>query len=216
MEHSDMVNVSKTNLFPTSIYEFGSEMNEDQHKIMIDYISDKFENKYRNVRTGAGAPFGLFQSDDDLHTKQEFEYLANFVHAISSNIFVQEGYEYQKVEITQMWANLQDDASIHPPHTHANSIHSGVYYLVADKETSGTQFFDPRGQCKVMVPRREKYMVQNSNMFQVHAETGRGVVFPSWLQHWVPTNTGRRITISWNVIMRGEYGEAHTLQNANI
>jgi len=211
-----MVNVAKTNLFPTSIYEFDSEMTKQQMDIMIEYIADKFENKYRNSRTGADSTFGLFQTDDDLHNRPQFEYLSKFVHAISSNIFVQEGYEYQKVEITQMWANLQDDSSIHPPHTHANSVHSGVFYLVADEQTSGTQFFDPRGQCKVMVPKREKYMVQNSNMFQVHAKTGHGVVFPSWLQHWVPTNAGRRITISWNVIMRGEYGEAHTLQNANI
>ena len=53
-------------------------------------------------------------------------------------------------------------------------------------------------------------------MFQVHSKTGHGVVFPSWLQHWVPSNKGERITISWNVIMRGKYGEDHTLQNADI
>jgi len=216
MEHSDMVNVSKTNLFPTSIYEFESEVTDQQHKDMIDYIADKFENKYKNVQTGEDAPFGLYQGDDNLHLKPEFKYLTDFVHAISSNIFVQEGYEYQKVEVTQMWANLQNDGSIHPPHTHANSIHSGIYYLKASEKTSGTQFFDPRGQCKVLVPRKDKYLIQNSNMFQVHSKTGHGVVFPSWLQHWVPSNKGERITISWNVIMRGEYGEAHTLQNANI
>ena len=211
-----MVNVAKTNLFPTSIYEFESEITDQQHKDMIDYISDKFENKYKDVRTGEGLPFGLYQGDDDLHTKPEFKYLTDFAHALSSNIFVQEGFEYQKVEVTQMWANLQDDGSIHPPHTHANSVHSGVYYLKASEKTAGTQFFDPRGQSKVLVPRKEKFLIQNSNMFQVSSKTGHGVVFPSWLQHWVPSNEGERITISWNVIMRGEYGEPGTLQNANI
>ena len=211
-----MVDVAKTNLFPTSIYEFDSQIGDQIHKNMIDYISDKFENKYKNVQTGEDAPFGLYQGDDNLHTQPEFKYFTDLVHAISSNIFVQEGYEYQKVEITQMWANLQTDGSIHPPHTHANSVYSGAYYLKASEKTSGTQFFDPRGQCKVLVPRKEKYIMQNSNMFQVHSKTGHGVIFPSWLQHWVPTNEGERITISWNVIMRGEYGEAHTLQNAHI
>ena len=211
-----MVDVAKTNLFPTSIYEFDSQIGDQIHKNMIDYISDKFENKYKNVQTGEDAPFGLYQGDDNLHTQPEFKYFTDLVHAISSNIFVQEGYEYQKVEITQMWANLQTDGSIHPPHTHANSVHSGAYYLKASEKASGTQFFDPRGQCKVLVPRKEKYMIQNSNMFQVNSKTGHGVVFPSWLQHWVPTNEEERITISWNVIMRGEYGEAHTLQNAHI
>ena len=211
-----MVNVAKTNLFPTSIYEFDSEISSQQHDIMIDYISDKFENKYKNVQTGEDALFGLYQGDDNLHLKPEFKYLTEFVHAISSNIFVQEGYEYQKVEITQMWANLQNDGSIHPPHTHANSIHSGIYYLKASEKTSGTQFFDPRGQCKVLVPRKDKFLIQNSNMFQVNSKTGHGVVFPSWLQHWVPPTQSERLSVSWNVLLRGEYGDAGTFQNAYI
>ena len=44
MEHSDMVNVTKTNLFPTSIYEFDAEITEQQRQVMLDYIQDKFEN----------------------------------------------------------------------------------------------------------------------------------------------------------------------------
>ena len=145
-----MVNVTKTNLFPTSIYEFDAEITEQQRQVMLNYIQDKFENKYIDVKSGEGLPFGLYQGDDDLQTKPEFKPLTDFVHALSSNIFVQEGYEYQKVEVTQMWANLQEDGSIHPPHTHANSLHSGVYYLKASEKTSGTQFFDPRRQCKVL------------------------------------------------------------------
>ena len=216
MECSYVVDVKKTNLFPTSIYEFDAEITEEQNQVMLDYVEDKFANKYMNVQTGEGLPFGLYQGEDDLHTKLEFKPLTDFALALSSNVFVQEGYEYQKVEITQMWANKQVDGSIHPPHTHANSVHSAVYYLKATEKTSGTQFFDPRGQCKVFVPRREKYLMQNSNMFQVHSEPGHGCLFPSWLQHWVPTNEDERITISWNAIMRGEYGEAHTLQNVHI
>ena len=46
MEHSDMVNVTKTNLFPTSIYEFDAEITEQQRQVMLNYIQDKFENKY--------------------------------------------------------------------------------------------------------------------------------------------------------------------------
>ena len=72
MEHSDMVNVTKTNLFPTSIYEFDAEITEQQRQVMLDYIQDKFENKYIDVKSGEGLPFGLYQGDDDLQTKPEF------------------------------------------------------------------------------------------------------------------------------------------------
>ena len=43
-----------------------------------------------------------------------------------------------------------------------------------------------------------------------------GLIFPSWLQHWVPTSNGERISISWNILIKGHYGEPHTLQNAYI
>ena len=211
-----MVNVNKINLFPTTIYSFKTEITNEQNEEMIDYIYDKFENKYIDVETNKGLPFGLEQGKDNLHREPCFTPLVEFVKAISSNIFVQEGYLSQEVEITQMWANKQENGSIHPPHTHANSLHSGIYYLKASDKTSGTQFFEPRPQVKVFVPRREKYLIQNSHMYQINSETGHGVVFPSWLQHWVSPNTDERITISWNVILRGEYGEENTLQNAYI
>ena len=68
-----MVNVTKTNLFPTSIYEFDAEITEQQRQTMLDYIQDKFENKNIDVKSGEGLPFGLYQGDDDLQTKPEFK-----------------------------------------------------------------------------------------------------------------------------------------------
>ena len=42
------------------------------------------------------------------------------------------------------------------------------------------------------------------------------MVFPAWLQHWVPETRDERISIAWNILVRGEYGEPNTLQNATI
>ena len=66
------------------------------------------------------------------------------------------GYEKQKIEITQMWANQQNDGSHHPPHTHGNSILSGIYYIKATDNSSGTQFFDPKIQAHRFKPRRKE------------------------------------------------------------
>jgi uncharacterized protein (TIGR02466 family) len=211
-----MADVKKINLFPTTIYSYKSEITDAENKLMLDYIYGKFDNKYKDVRTGEGLPFGLEQGEDNLHFVDAFQPLVKFAEALSYNIFKEEGYLHQDVEITQMWANKQEDGSIHPPHTHANSLHSGIYYIRASENTAGTQFFEPRAQVKCLVPRREKYIIQNSHMYQVHSVAGEGVVFPSWLQHWVPPNKDERITISWNIIVRGEYGEANTLQNARF
>ena len=36
------------------------------------------------------------------------------------------------------------------------------------------------------------------------------------MQHWVPTTSDTRISISWNIILRGHYGGHLNLQNANL
>ena len=43
-----------------------------------------------------------------------------------------------------------------------------------------------------------------------------GLIFPAWLMHFVPPVVSSRISISWNVLLRGKYGEPNTLQNAHI
>ena len=53
-------------------------------------------------------------------------------------------------------------------------------------------------------------------MLQFASATGMGFIFPSWLMHWVPSTKDERISISWNILARGDYGEPDTLQNAHI
>ena len=213
MEHSFMVDV-KVNpqpLWPTMVYSFESLKSVlQEHEKMIVDIRDDFKV------TNKGNTFGLFQGRDDLQNLPSFKEFSTFIGQLSAKIFIEEGYENQKIQITNMWANKQGDGSIHPPHSHANSLLSGVYYIKATDKSSGTQFFDPRAQAKTFKPRREKWTINNSSMYEISAITGTGVIFPSWLLHWTPPNTNERISISWNILVRGNYGEPGTLQNANI
>ena len=219
MEHSDMANVKieRTKLWPTNIYCFNTDVSILQHhdKMETDLKVDLKQN-YTEIESGKEVGFNLYQGRDNLQNLESFKPFTEFVKNICGGIFNQEGYEKQEIEVTQMWANLQVDGGVHPPHTPANSLLSGVYYLRATDDTAGTQFFDPRAQAKVLKPRRANANMENSGVWQVPSATGTGVIFPSWLQHWVPSNTDERITLSWNTIVRGEYGEPGTLQNANI
>ena len=69
-----------------------------------------------------------------------------------------------------------------------------------------------------MRPRKKDKLGNNLNADQMSfdSQTGYGVIFPSWLQHWVPQTKEERISIAWNIIVRGDYGEAGDLQNAHI
>ena len=166
MEHSDMANVKieRTKLWPTNIYCFNTDVSILQHhdKMETDLKVDLKQN-YTEIESGKEVGFNLYQGRDNLQNLESFKPFTEFVKNICGGIFNQEGYEKQEIEVTQMWANLQVDGGVHPPHTHANSLLSGVYYLRATDDTAGTQFFDPRVQAKVLKPKRA-----NVNLSLIH------------------------------------------------
>ncbi len=193
MEHSSMADVKTYKCFPTSIHEV---------KLNIDYLDKKQMLQYVQLKG----------KDDDLHRMSFFRPLADKVLEYSKKILKDGGYKFDKIEITNMWGNLLSEGQSHAPHTHSNNILSGVYYL---QSGSPIQFFDPRPAATILKPRNTPNW-DNSGMIQFDSVEDIALFFPSWLMHWVPSTSKERASIAWNIIVRGEYGEPHTLQNAYI
>ena len=198
------VEVKEHLLFPTIIHEFDLGLDRYEESNMINYIEQGRED------------VDLYQTCDDLHVLSFFSTFRDNILSINKTILTSLGYEYEGLTITNMWGNIMRGGANHPPHTHSNNFLSGVYYLKAEGDTAPIQFFDPRVQSGVLVPRRKTNNKYNSSMMQFNSVTGKGFIFPSWLQHWVPPTEDERISVSWNIIVRGEYGEDNTLQNAHI
>ena len=193
-----MVDVVQHKLFPTIVSEFEYNMSSDEHGIVLK------ELRLSKTRM-------IVQTQDDLHKK-----LPSFkrkVFEVTEKICRESKYRYDTLEVTGMWANMLKKGDSHPPHTHSNNVFSGVYYL---EDGAPIQFFDPRPQASVLHPNLEYTTFDNSSMVQFNSQKGMGLIFPSWLQHWVPTTEKDRISISWNIILRGDYGQPHTLQNSHI
>ena len=193
-----MVDVIPHKIFPTVVSEFKHDMSSEEHGIVLKEI--------RSSKTN-----GILQTKDDLHKK-----LPSFktkVFETTEKICRESKYLYDTLEITGMWANMLKKGDSHPPHTHSNNVFSGVYYL---ENGAPIQFFDPRPQASVLHPNLEYTTFDNSSMMQFDSQKGIGLIFPSWLQHWVPTTQKDRISISWNIILRGDYGQPNTLQNSSI
>ena len=197
-----MDNVKTHECFPTLIHEFKLDLEHDK---MLDYVHDTGESRGQ-----------IHQTQDDLHKQQAFKPLVDELTLIHDSIIRKLEYEYDKIEITNMWSNHLYSGDSHPPHTHSNNLLSGVYYLYCGVNTAPIQFFDPRTQASILVPRRKNNNWHNSSMLQFNSVNGSGFIFPSWLQHWVPATHHERISLSWNVLVRGYYGEPKTFQNAHI
>jgi uncharacterized protein (TIGR02466 family) len=206
MEYSIMVDVNlkidEYAAFPTMIYKFESDL-FDEHLKMIEYI----KNQPMTME-------GMIQTKDNLFKLEEFKSLVEIVQNITANILKNLKYDgYKNIEITSMWGNHMNEGRAHPPHTHSNNFLSGVYYIESSKDSSPIQFFDPKPQANILKPAGAATW-QNSSMLQFESIVGTGLIFPSWLQHWVPPTSSERTSISWNCILRGDYGSREEYQYA--
>ena len=186
------------NCFPTVITQFSLNI---EHGPMISWRPTPIMKR-------------ILLSTDQLHEDEVFKPLVDGILKTTTSILKKQQYQYDKIEITGMWTNTLNSGEAHSPHTHSNNFLSGVYYLKAGN-TSPIQFFDPRPAANVLQPRNTPNVI-NSSMVQFNSVEGVGYVFPSWLSHWVPPTKEQRISVSWNVLLRGHYGEQGTLQNAYI
>ena len=123
---------------------------------------------------------------------------------------------YTQVEITETWGNVLEEHQDHPIHTHSNHVFSGVFYLTTGNPTV---FMDPRpaADCLSLVTK------DNSNDFYGGTITSAAVpnnliLFPSWLSHMVHVNKTNvvRKSISFNIILRGKYGNADSRQEVML
>ena len=196
-----MVDVVQHKLFPTIVSEFEYNMSSDEHGIVLK------ELRLSKTRM-------IVQTQDDLHKK-----LPSFkrkVFEVTEKICRESKYRYDTLEVTGMWANMLKKGDSHPPHTHSNNVFSGVWYPCENVNTSRIHFIDPRPQANQLTPKRKKPNMNNGGVLRFNSNKDTMYMFPAWLMHWVPPTPNKRISISFNVILRGEYGEENTLQNANI
>jgi uncharacterized protein (TIGR02466 family) len=200
-----MADVKHWDLFPTKVFETKFVAKDD----IINYIN---ANQMKN-----DAPYFAHQSvNNNLQKVNVFKPLVKKVHKVTEEMCKIYQYEYKKIDITSMWINISQQGQAHPPHTHSNNVFSGVWYPCNNTDTSNIQFLDPRPQVGVLEPKRKKMDTNNSGIIWFASDKDTMFMFPSWLMHWVPPTPVTRTSISFNVILRGEYGEENTLQNANI
>ena len=153
----------------------------------------------------------------NLHKQKEFKFFADLIILTSKRIIEQLDYKVEDITITDMWANVLKDTEHHPMHTHSNNFLSGTYYLQSDQKAS-IVFHDPRPAADVIVPRKKETTLNNSSLLSYASKQNRAVIFPSWLPHWVQQNksNNNRISIAWNMQVKGQVGEHHEFQSANF
>lgn len=118
------------------------------------------------------------------------------------------------IEITEMWGNILKPGEDHKYHNHPNNIYSGIFYLTGGEPTI---FVDPRGSNNMFFLDHDPNRFVD-NMVIVEPVPNTLIMFNSWLSHYVGVNKTLedRKTISFNVILRGNYGMPNSLSEVRI
>ena len=158
-----------------------------------------------------------WQSIADLHKMIIYDTLTDKILEYSKNVFDKLELKYDSFKITDMWSNVLKPGETHRPHTHSNNMLSGVYYVDA-VETSGIIFTDPRPQAGVIQPDVNKQILDNASVVKYDSATNRMILFPSWLQHYVPVNetNKNRISVAFNIMFKGLVGSSTEYQSAEF
>jgi len=114
----------------------------------------------------------------------------------------------ERVEITDLWANVSWGNHFHRLHAHPNNFLSGVYYAQIPPGAGSIAFRDPRPQTQILAPAVSELTPVNRVHYPIQAEEGKLLLFPSWLEHVVQANNcnSERISFAFNVTLRGEIG----------
>ena len=148
------------------------------------------------------APGSNWQTQQDLHKRPAFAEFVKLVETAARGVarFLQ--VDQYPMAITGCWANVNPPGAYHRMHHHPNNYLSGVYYVAVPDSGSRIEFQDPRPQASMVMPKPREYTRLTANGADAKAQAGRMLIFPAWLKHTVPTNTGKadRISLSFNLM----------------
>ena len=140
------------------------------------------------------------------------EFIEDCVKEYTDKIFVTD----QELNVTQSWANRTKIGQEHHYHDHPNSILSGVFFL---KSGSPIKFLNNRYHSFQLEHKKNvnSYNQYNQNVYEFSSEPRILILFPSYLTHYVPVNTGGdRYSLSFNTFPSGSFGSTTGLTYVNL
>tara|TARA_S200000501_G_C20537267_1_gene618449 strand:- start:67 stop:687 length:621 start_codon:yes stop_codon:yes gene_type:complete len=203
-----MVKKTRQELFPTAVTLFDNILEPEYIDSMLSDIL--------HTSTQIGRKEN-WQSNHDplLHKSPKYKELGKKVLELSKMYLDDLLFEFEEHYITGMWSNILKTNETHSPHTHSNNLVSGVFYLQTNEDSPAITFLDPRPQTSVLQPQATKFTRENSTMYYYPAKVNRMILFPSWLEHYVPKNNTslNRVSIAFNVMLKGQVGRPDNFQS---
>lgn len=183
-------------MFPTAFGEFKLDFTDGEIYNLIHSV--EWQNHFQGY-----SELPMYQiTKQNLHEDINFKLLSDKVLECARAFCNQVGYKPHDLYITSMWMNKFETGQTIGPHTHTNSLLSGVYYMNSIPEQGGTDFFNPVSKMRntISVSRDESMFL--TDRVTSSAEPNKMVLWPSYVEHRSQKNSTNkpRYTLSFNIL----------------
>ena len=190
-------------IFPNPIHvSWASNVKEFDH-IQKDFQRTYYDlvekNKFDNQHFGGNTVLlsdGEF--NENLLDKYKLNTFKSFLSQSIEDFLKQLGFPIiPGYRITASWMTLNKKGLFSPPHTHAYSDLSGVYYFKTTGDDGSIFFENPN---PLQVAGLITHMIDDRLYFK--PEEGKLILFPGWLRHGVDFNKtdSDRVSVSFNIV----------------
>jgi uncharacterized protein (TIGR02466 family) len=175
-----------TNIFSSFVYDINLNLN---NKEIIKIAKEELKNPYNHNQVN---------SPNNINFKPLIDEITNHVKIVSRKLGFK---EETSVICVESWININHAKEITKPHQHPKTEIVAVYYPLADK-VSAIEFLNPYQQLQYIIKNKKikNWNEYNSFTFKIIPTSGKLLIFPGWLLHYVINdgNDNERISIAYN------------------
>lgn len=139
------------------------------------------------------------------------------------DIYIKNVVQYDhEFYITHVWGTKTEQHGYHHPHSHANSLFSGVIYLKVPGNSSKITLLHRscirEGFSNFLGFKTSQYNTFNSETWTFDVKEGDIIIFPSWLTHEVSVHQhpGTRYVIGFNTWVKGTIAQEDPVRVMNF
>jgi uncharacterized protein (TIGR02466 family) len=182
-------------LFPTCVMIF--DLNEVNMSALKDIILSKQTYDHRLVIDNGRSSFGK----ENILDEPELLNLKNIILSSIKKYSLINGLAGQ-LAISNSWFNIMGPDGYIDLHRHEGSTLSGALYIDAPNGSSNLIFSSPLKPFRMsQIFNTEPNNIFNEGEIEIPVETGKLILFPSWLEHKTSKNKNeQRIVLSFNTI----------------
>jgi hypothetical protein len=190
------------NIFETKIYE--AIMPDFDKQETLDKIMPLFNEPSFHINSEGAGKSTYWQDTGQLHKHVDISKILNFVLEHAKIYWKELGYkEPDKICIGHSWANNTPTNGWIRNHNHLPCPVVGSFYINATPEMGNLIVEHPLSSVLAYQPWKnlshtESYL----NTIEVESQSGKLVLFPGYLNHWVHKNTTseNRIGLAFNIM----------------